>query len=382
MTAHIYPKADASSQWFHAAYQGDTMPHPNVIVLHTTEGSSFPSYGGGGSAPTFTIKGGTVRQHFYANESARALVNAAGGVQTNTLNAVQIELVGTCDKGGPGLYWPDADDADLAALADLVKWLTDTYPIPVVSTSKPWLAYPSSYGSARGQRMSFSEWENFNGICGHMHVPENDHGDPGNFPIKRLIELVKGAKPSTGGGTTAPATPSWDGKSFPGASAFVLGKSHPAVTVLGQRLVAHGYGSFYKEGPGPTFGQADKNATQAFQKAQGWSGGDADGYPGAETWSRLMAAPKAAATSTIVALSSAVKPGAKHAQVKELQQLLLKAGYGPIPGALSTYYGPETQKAVARFHNKNPKLKSAGKSYDPAIGKSGFVELQKEAGRK
>ncbi|MEU9057825.1 peptidoglycan-binding protein [Streptomyces sp. NPDC048430] len=376
MTAHIYPKADATSQWFHTAYQGDTMAHPNVIVLHTTEGSSFPSYGGGGSAPTFTIKGGTVRQHFYANESARALVNAAGGVQTNTLNAVQIELVGTCDKGGPGLYWPDADDADLAALAELVKWLTDTYPIPVVSTSKPWLSYPSSYGSARGQRMSFSEWENFNGLCGHQHVPENDHGDPGSFPIKRLIELVKGAKPSTGGSTAPSGPAAWDGKSFPGASAFVLGKSHPAVTVLGQRLVAHGYGRFYKVGPGSTFGQADKDATQAFQKAQGWSGADADGYPGSSTWSRLMAAPKAAA-KTYLSLSSGVKPGAKHAQVKKLQTFLIKAGYGPIKGAVTDFYGAETQAAVARFHKKNPALSS--KSYDPAIGAKGFVELQKEA---
>ncbi|MDX3525065.1 peptidoglycan-binding domain-containing protein [Streptomyces sp. ID05-39B] len=300
MTAHIYPKADASSQFFHKAYPGDTMK-PNVIVLHTTEGGSFPSYGGGGSAPNFTIKVGIVRQHFYANESSRALRNLAGGVQTNTLNAIQIELVGTCEKGGPGLYWPDAEDDDLAPLVDLIDWLTDEYDVPLVATSKPWLSYPTSYGSRSGQRMSFAEWEAFKGICGHQHVPENDHGDPGNFPIKRLIELVKAKKGK-------PATPA------------------PAPA------------------PAP--------------------------------------APKPPAKSTIVALNSAVKPGAKHAQVKELQQLLVKAGYGPIKGAYTTYYGPETEKAVARFHNKNPHLRSAGKSYDPAIGKKGFVELQREAGRK
>ncbi|MEU8133227.1 peptidoglycan-binding protein [Streptodolium elevatio] len=96
---------------------------------------------------------------------------------------------------------------------------------------------------------------------------------------------------STGDGTPAPNLPSWDGTSFPGAQAFVLGKSHPAVTLLGQRLVAHGHGGFYKEGPGPTFGEADRQATAAFQRAQGWSGSDADGYPGPSTWARLMAAP-------------------------------------------------------------------------------------------
>lgn len=189
--------------------------------------------------------------------------------------------------------------------------------------------------------------------------------------------------PSSGGGS---GSSGWNGKSFPGASAFKLGQSHAAVTVLGQRLVAHGYGRFYKEGPGPRFTEVDKDATQAFQKAQGWTGTDADGYPGTETWKRLMTAPaKGPSTppkSQIVALNGAVKPGATHAQVKELQQLLVKAGYGPIPGAYTTLYGAGTQKAVARFHTKNPHLKGAGLSYDPAIGKKGFVELQKEADRK
>jgi hypothetical protein len=191
-TPHIYPGADTKSQWFASAYQGDTMPHPNVIVLHTTEGSSWPSYGGGSQAPTFTVQpDGRVRQHFPANMSARALVNKPGGVETNTLNVVQIELVGTCAKGGPGVFWPTATDAQLAGLAKLVTWLAATYPIPLKSTARKWLAYPSSYGSAGGQRMTASEWEGFSGLCGHQHVPENDHGDPGNFPIARLLQAAQ-----------------------------------------------------------------------------------------------------------------------------------------------------------------------------------------------
>ncbi|WP_369186482.1 peptidoglycan-binding protein [Streptomyces sp. R08] len=261
---------------------------PNVIVLHTTEGSSFPSYDGGASAPNFTVKGTSVRQHYAANESSRALVNAKGGVETNTLNAVQIELVGTCAKGGPGLYWPNATDADMKGLVDLVKWLTTTYPgIPLVATSKPWLAYPASYGSKNKQRMTFAEWNGFKGICGHQHVPENDHGDPGNFPISRLIALVKSAGGSSSGSSSG---------------------------------------------------------------------------------------------SKIVALNSAVKPGATHAQVAELQQLLIKAGYGPIKGAVTKFYGEETQKAVARFHDRNPAYRSG--LHDPRIGPKGFVALQKQAGRR
>lgn len=191
LTAHIYSNADHTTQWFGDTYPGDTMPHPNCIVIHSTETSTWPGYRGGATAPNFTVKGGRVRQHFYANHSARALQNHRGGVETNTLNAVQIELVGTCAKGGPGVYWPNAEDDDFDGLVGLVRWLTETYPIPLKSVNKPWRPYPSSYGYSAGQRMSNAEWENFYGICGHQHVPENDHGDPGAFPISRLIELVK-----------------------------------------------------------------------------------------------------------------------------------------------------------------------------------------------
>lgn len=194
--ATLCPFADRSL-WFGNAYVGNTMAHPNVLVIHTTEGSSLPDYGGGSLAPTFTVSGvvGKVWQHFPANMSARALVNAAGGVETNTLNVVQVEMIGTCDpskKGQGMIYWPEATDAQLKPLVDLLKWLHAEWPIPLVSTPKPWLVYPSSYGSAGGQRMSFDEWNNFSGVCGHEHVPENYHGDPGNFPINRLLQLAGG----------------------------------------------------------------------------------------------------------------------------------------------------------------------------------------------
>lgn len=73
---------------------------------------------------------------------------------------------------------------------------------------------------------------------------------------------------------------------------YYLGAHGPWVTWLGQRLVAHGFGKHYSVGPGPTFGQADKANVRDFQRAQGWTGADADGLPGPETLRRLAAAPK------------------------------------------------------------------------------------------
>ncbi|WP_331283911.1 MULTISPECIES: peptidoglycan-binding protein [unclassified Streptomyces] len=87
--------------------------------------------------------------------------------------------------------------------------------------------------------------------------------------------------PSGGGGT--PAIPA-----FPGAQYFKAGAVNDFVTQLGKALVRHGLGRFYSVGPGRKWGDADRNAVRAFQLAQGWSGSDADGYPGSETWHRLM----------------------------------------------------------------------------------------------
>ncbi|HEX5565417.1 MAG TPA: peptidoglycan-binding protein, partial [Streptomyces sp.] len=66
------------------------------------------------------------------------------------------------------------------------------------------------------------------------------------------------------------------------------GTTNVHVTKLGQMLVARGGGRFYQVGPGPRWGEADRNATKAFQQAQGWSGAAADGIPGPQTWELLV----------------------------------------------------------------------------------------------
>lgn len=75
---------------------------------------------------------------------------------------------------------------------------------------------------------------------------------------------------------------------FPGTRYFRPGAVNAHVTELGRALVRRGYGRYYTVGPGPRWGRADWRAVRAFQVSQGWSGRDADGYPGPETWDRLM----------------------------------------------------------------------------------------------
>ncbi|WP_241827001.1 hypothetical protein [Streptomyces graminilatus] len=196
-----YPGASLAA-WYQDTFGGDAM-EVNVVVLHTTEGRALPDYGGGGSAPNLTavpdLAAKKLRwfQHFDIETSSRALVNKPGGVATNTLNVCQVELVGTCDPvthrewgTKPHIFWPEAPDWALAELVVFLRWMNAQHGVPLAGP-KAWPAYPSSYG-ATDSRFTFAEWNAFAGVCGHMHVPENDHGDPGALDFNRLLALAKG----------------------------------------------------------------------------------------------------------------------------------------------------------------------------------------------
>lgn len=168
-------------------------------VLHTTEGPSWPTYQGWTIPPHATIKpkpgiGVDVRQHVPFSSSAFALRNLSGGVQTNRDFAFQFELIGTCDEDvhiKNGYYfWPSADDAVLLDLFKKVIWpVSQAFKIPLHALT--FKAYPASYGVNNGVRLSGPAWDTYTGWCGHQHVPENVHGDPGAFPWGRMLKLAQ-----------------------------------------------------------------------------------------------------------------------------------------------------------------------------------------------
>jgi hypothetical protein len=196
-----YPGADQTHR-YQDRYGGDAM-EVNVVVLHTTEGRTLPDYNGGADAPNLTAVPDfgaqklTWHQHFDIDVSSRALVNLAGGVETNTLNVCQVELVGTCDPAthtrwgsAPHIYWPEAPEWALAEVAKFLAWMHDEHGVPLTGPAL-WLPYPASYGATTA-RMTGAAWDAFTGVCGHQHVPENLHGDPGAIDFARLITLAKG----------------------------------------------------------------------------------------------------------------------------------------------------------------------------------------------
>lgn len=171
---------------------------PPKVVLHSTEGGSWPDYRGGSVAPhetwKWTGKGFEKRQHVSHALAAMALIHPAG-VQTNRDSVHQIELIGTCDRVTErkyGLnYLPAMGDDFYAALgAELVKLCNDLN-VPLVVTNT-WDTYPASAGFGAAQRFSLSQWDNFTGLCGHQHVYGNDHGDPGSLQVAHSLELAGG----------------------------------------------------------------------------------------------------------------------------------------------------------------------------------------------
>lgn len=110
-------------------------------------------------------------------------------------------------------------------------------------------------------------------------------GIPGTHTWKLLVEKQGKNIPPTVAGAPGPGGV----RAYPGAAVFRPGRSHEAIRALGRQLVKKGFGTYYTTGPGPLWSEADRRNVEAFQRAQGWTGASANGYPGPETWRRLFA---------------------------------------------------------------------------------------------
>ena len=69
-------------------------------------------------------------------------------------------------------------DDDYDWLGEQIALMCDLTGVPpTLTTSRPWLRYPASYGNSAA-RMSGPEYDAYRGVLGHMHVSGNLHGDP------------------------------------------------------------------------------------------------------------------------------------------------------------------------------------------------------------
>lgn len=280
-------------------FSGNRQKAPiNKVVVHSTEGSGWPGYNGGKNAPHMTInlQTGAIRQHIDSALSSKALVNRPGGVETNNNGVFQIELIGSCDRAWAKkhniFFLPDANDKQLGVLAEVLAWVHKTHGVPLTTRGLSWPDTNAAYLTAP-QRMSYKAWNNFSGVCGHTHVPENDHWDPGKTDVPRAVELAKklvggGSIPSAGTSTPPPKptkAPAFPLPRRPGAMYYYGPKDGPKNSVSGMGLNTAVPADVVKvNGRWRSKGLA---SAQARLIARGWnelrSAGGADGRYGAVT---------------------------------------------------------------------------------------------------
>lgn len=161
------------------------------LLLHTTEGSSYPgarsSYVKNKFAPHVTCGADSngaflVMQHLPLSSRATTLSDDSGGIRPNRDYVIQVEIIGFCDPRWKNheLYIHNWSKTYAEHVAYVLKVLLKARPIPKRSTVT-WVEYPKSYGERASQRLAPTAFDLYAGILGHQHAPENDHGDPGNL---------------------------------------------------------------------------------------------------------------------------------------------------------------------------------------------------------
>ncbi|MCP9986885.1 peptidoglycan-binding protein [Streptomyces sudanensis] len=123
-------------------------------------------------------------------------------------------------------------------------------------------------------------------VIGHLEWSAHKV-DPRGFAMPGMRERIQKRLGTAAPGEAAPPKPAAPRyQPFPGTAFFRSGPDSPIVTAMGRRLVAEGCGR-YRVGPGPRWSEADRASYAAWQRKLGFTGPDADGWPGAASWNVL-----------------------------------------------------------------------------------------------
>lgn len=189
------------------------------------------------------------------DRAAWALQRPSGTVHTNRLHAIQVEL------------WGFARDMGTAP-ASVIDWLARRLLAPVarlvpinLSNVRP-TGGNKCYGKRSACRMTPDEWRAFDGVCGHQHVPNNSHWDPGLLDLAGIAARATALVSGTSISPEAELEPDHEEGDEHGVIAEDGGPSGASVDGVGEE------GEVYEVETGyelePEFGEADSYAQAAY----------------------------------------------------------------------------------------------------------------------
>ena len=262
----------------------DSPTKPPRAVWHTTESPAGAGYFT--SVAAYLIRVASEPQVIYdpvsdrigqfgpLTQSARALQND-GPYRTNRTGKVciQVEVLGRASQPWTKGFDPSSKPNYRKLIAAMrAHGIPDVWPV-----GKP----PAT--AAAATKRPKTTWENQGGHYAHGQIRGQSHWDPGAIDTAIVPGKAVVTKPPT---PSTPANPSPRYEPFPGAGFFHAGRHSPIITAMGRRLVAEGCGR-YSTGPGPNWTNADRESYRAWQHKLGYTGADADGYPGPTSWAKL-----------------------------------------------------------------------------------------------
>jgi hypothetical protein len=157
-----------------ASAGGWALSCPAKGVLHTTEGlgDATSTLDANGDHPHFQVeRDGRITQYIPVDQAAKALKHV-GAPETNRAHAVQIEVVGRAANPA----WPAEQKA---AVRKVMRFIEANAGVERASHVR--------FAKAANVRLTGPEWLDLRGWCGHQHVPNNDHTDPGAIKIGELL---------------------------------------------------------------------------------------------------------------------------------------------------------------------------------------------------
>lgn len=218
---------------------------------------------------------GNIVQFFPADSRSMSLVDNSGGTRTNRAGKVVIQIEALFF---PYCIWKNKVYAKLTDTPcknwdKIQEWTTS------LGVSNRWPMGKPNGGSQRNEKI----WETNGGWYGHSQIPENSHTDPLTWPDFIRIDGTTPATPTKPIGVKVPK--------FPGTSYFKLNARNSYVTQIDKNLIRlkftkHNDGNGYQAGPEYTTYTRDN--VRDFQHSRGWTGSDADGFVGPQTWHDLF----------------------------------------------------------------------------------------------